>query len=373
MERHAVVIGAGIVGCAVARDLKMRYPDWEMTILERNKSVFSETSRYNSGVVHSGIHQEPHLLKSELARRGSKLLIEFCAEKRVPFEKAGMIIVAAASDLPSLMGEFRSLTLLRRNSRTQGIPIKFLSGRGIRKLEPEVRGAFGIHIPDVWVVDQKMLATELSAQLFLSGVRFTFGTPVRAIRVCGEKYEVVTDSGVYPADVVVNAAGVSADLVAALAGFDGPEISPWRGEYYEIVGEKAKLVKSSLVYPVLPPGHPVKGIHLTKTVDGRLLLGPNATSWKHREDNFEVRTPPDEFLACGRKFLPSLELEDLRWAYSGLRAKIGAGKEEKDFVIRWERIHPLFVNLLGIESPGFTSAFAIAEHVRGIVESFYAA
>lgn len=371
--RQAVVIGAGIVGCAVARNLSSRFPDWEITLLERNKTVFSETSRYNSGVVHSGIHQDPRLLKSELARRGSKLLIEFCAEQRVPFQKSGMLIVAAGSDLPNLTGEFRSLTLLWKNSRAQGILIKFLSGRGIRKLEPEVRGAFGIHIPDVWVVDQKMLAAALSTQLFFQGVRSTFGIPVRAIRVCEEKYEVVTDSGVYPADVVVNAAGVSADLVAALAGFDGPEIFPWRGEYYEIVGEKAKLVKSSLIYPVLPPGNPVKGIHLTKTADGRLLLGPNATSWRRREDDFEVQTPPDEFLACGRKFLPSLKLEDLRWAYSGLRAKIGDGKEEKDFVIRWERTHPLFVNVLGIESPGFTSAFAIAEHVRGIVESFYPA
>ncbi|MBI4095148.1 MAG: FAD-dependent oxidoreductase [Candidatus Liptonbacteria bacterium] len=366
-----VIVGAGVVGCSIALKLLETFPHVSVAVLERNESEFSEASRHNSGVVHSGVHQNPDFLKSKLARQGSTLLIEFCEREHVPHRKCGMVIAAARRDLAGLTSELKSLWLLYRNSRTQKIPIRLLSGKGIRKLEPRVRAALGIYLPEVWMVDQGELGRALRSAAEKGGARFFFGAEVKWITRRVSSYELeTTQRKRYRARLVVNAAGVSSDAVSALAGFNGYKIFPYRGEYYEVVGPKKDLIRGTLVYPALPPKHPVKGIHLTKSMDGRLLVGPNAKPWKSTQDDFSVHTPPDEFLDGARRFLPSLTRDDLVWAYSGLRAKVNPGKGEDDFLVRFETpAFPMFVSLVGIESPGLTAGLALAEYVAEVIET----
>lgn len=362
-----VIIGAGIVGLSIAIKLKDVFPKQSVMVLEKNKAPFTETSLYNSGVVHSGIHQEPDLLKSKLARSGGPMLIDFCRKNGVPFRKSGMLIAVAPEDLFGLWRETNLLRLLYKNSRQQKIPLQFLTGRQIKKMEPNVRAIFGLYLPEIFVVNQRVLGEKLFETAKGKGVEFIFNAEVSAINRKKEIYELVFGEQSVEAGAVINSAGMRADEISNLAGFGGYKIFPHRGEYYEVVSRKKDLIKSLLVYPALPPGHPVKGVHLTKTEDGRLLIGPNANPWPVKDDNFLIQSPPDEFLAAGSRFLPQLESGDLRWAYSGLRAKINSGDSEDDFIIKRETENPAFVNLIGIESPGFTASFAIAEYVARLL------
>ena len=362
-----LIIGAGIVGIATALKLKEAFPSKEIIVLEKNSGCFLEASRYNSGVVHSGIHQQADLLKSKLARRGAPMLVNFCEKENVLHRKCGMIIAVSGKDLFWLRGDVKSLWLLYRNSRQQRISLEILTSRGIKKLEPSISAAFGIYLPDIWVIDQMSLGKKMFEKALKEGVRFIFNAGISSIERERNLYKLTVDR-IYAADLVVNSAGVKADEVAAMAGFTGYRIFPYRGEYYEVIGPKKNLIKSTLVYPALRPGSPIKGVHFTKTVDGRLLIGPNASSWTKKEDDFSIQAPADEFLKAARKFLPDLKINDLRWAYSGLRAKINKGVGEEDFIIVRESQNPTFVNLIGIESPGFTAAFAIGEYVAEMIE-----
>lgn len=365
-----IVIGAGIVGLSVAIKLKDVFPKRSVTVLEKNKAPFTEMSLYNSGVIHSGIHQKPELLKSRLARSGGPMLIDFCRKSGVPFRQSGMLIAVAPEDLFGLRSEANTLRLLYKNSRQQKISLQFLTGRQIRRMEQNVRVAFGLYLPEIFVVNQRVLGEKLFEAAREKGVEFIFNAEVSTINRKKEIYELVFDGQSIEAGAIINSAGMRADEISNRAGFNGYKIFPCRGEYYEVIGPKKDLIKSLLVYPALPPGHPVKGVHLTKTQDGRLLIGPNASLWSAKDDDFRVQSSPDEFLAAARKFLPQLESGDLRWAYSGLRAKLNPGIGEEDFIIKCETKNPIFVNLIGIESPGFTAAFAIAEEAVKIISMY---
>lgn len=358
-----LIIGAGIVGMATALKLKEAFPYKDVTVLEKNSRPFLGASLFNSGVIHSGIHQNPDFLKSKLARLGGPMLIDFCKKTGVPFRKSGMLIAVASEDLFGLWKEAGMLWLMHQNSRRQKIPLQFLTGRQIRNVEPAVRAAFGLYLPEIFVIDQRVLGEKMFEAAGEKGVDFVFNAEISDIWKDWRAYKLVVNCQTFEANTVINSAGIRADEVAALAGFNKYKVFPYRGEYYEIVGEKKELISSLLVYPALKPGSPVKGIHLTKTVDGRLLIGPNANPWSEKEDRFDIWTPKNDFLKAAKKFLPDLEIDDLRWAYSGLRAKINPGVGEDDFIIRRETINPTFINLVGIESPGLTASFAIGEYV----------
>lgn len=368
-----VIIGAGIVGLAAAFEISKKLKNTEITVVERNSEVFSETSRYNSGVIHSGIHQKSSLLKSKLAPIGGQMLIDFCEKNDVLFRRTGMLIAAASRDLVSLTRQLSSLYRLRKNSRRLNLNLQVLSRRGVEKIEPNIRALLGLYLSEVWVVNQVSLGAALLKACQNEGITVVFDANVRSITRCRNLYEVYTKQDhseairVFEGGIVINAAGVNSATIAKAAGFNRYQIHPCRGEYYEVMGEKSDLISRTLVYPALPPGHPVKGIHLTKTPSGRLLIGPNAKPWESKQDNFSVQTPPTEFLDGAKRFLPELTESDLKWAYSGLRAKINPGTHEDDFTIKFESGSPTFVNLIGIESPGFTASFAIGDYVADMM------
>lgn len=362
------IIGAGVVGCAIARDLSIFYPQKKIVVIEKLASHGLETSSFNSGVLHSGLHQDPRFLKSKLARKGSVLAVEYSEKTGVPIMHTGMIIaVSAAAIRTGLWREWQNLAGLIQRGKEQHIPFSYLTRWGVRKLEPNLSALGGIFIPNVWVIDPKELVARFYCESRDRDVRFLFSRSVDSVTSHSTYYNLHTFDTIISAGAVVNSAGLYADEVARLAGFPDYQIYPWRGEYYEIIGEKRGLVRR-LVYPAVPHNCPGKGIHFSPRVDGRLFVGPNARKVPRKNYYVEDKTPVGEFLEAVKKFCPAITERDMQWAYSGIRPKTTAGEEESDFIIRLDRIVPPWINLIGIESPGLSSAMAIAEYVRELLQ-----
>lgn len=367
MKTDFAIIGAGVVGCAIARELSLRHPKKKIVVLEKLAGPGLETSRFNSGVLHSGLHQNPSFLKSKLVQGGGELAAKYVKANGLPILNCGMIIAVSRQALQEgLYREWKLLLHLLRRGRAQGVKFKFLTGWGVRKLEPRLRTLGGIFIPNVQVIDPLQFVQALHTDAKNNGVRFLFGNPVLKIKMLADKYEVSAGRERIISQAIINAAGLYADDVARLAGFSSYKIYPWRGEYYEVISEKRKWV-SRLIYPATPSNSPGKGIHFSPRVDGQLFIGPNARLVPKKNYYTEDKTPVDIFLKAAQKFFPEITAGDLRWAYSGIRPKLTDKAEETDFIIELDRKSPPFVNLIGIESPGLASSMAIAKYVAEIL------
>lgn len=368
-EYDVAVIGAGVVGCAIAERITAQHPQYSVIVIERHAEVGREASRTNSGVIHSGLHLRPDSRKARLARRGSALVRAWCTAHGVPMRQCGMHVVVAPGDLLHLWGELRGFCALLFRARAQHIPIAIRSGRRIRRDEPAIRCLFGIAIPEVVIIDAIAFVRSLAAAAMACNTHFAFGESVIGTVIDGRQHVVTTTAREIRARAVVNAAGIGAVALAAEAGFSGHRVTLYRGEYYEVMRPELQTAVHGLVYPVYRPGSPGLGIHCTPTMDGRLLLGPNARRIDGPEDIDHDRTPPDAFLAAVRPFFPDLTGDDLRFAYAGIRTKRDDGTREPDFHLGLDRVAPPFVNCIGIESPGLTAAMAIAEEVVALLAS----
>ncbi|MBI2482797.1 FAD-dependent oxidoreductase [Candidatus Uhrbacteria bacterium] len=368
-EFDIAIIGAGIVGCATAHHLVRTFPNRSLIVLERREQPGLETSSASSGVIHSGIHLPPTSRKARLAQRGRVLTLSACTTFGVRMQHCGMHVVVSPGDVPHLTGEMRGFFELLRRARTQGVPCTVVPPWNVRKHEPAVRCIFGIHIPDVTVIDVPTLVRAFVHHAATRGAQFRYRTPVHAIERSGTRYHLTTGTNTIRANVVVNAAGLDAARLAKTAGAPEYRIDLYRGEYYEVLYPELRDAVRGLVYPVYRPGSPGLGIHLTKTMDGRLLIGPNAQRIPTPAALTENRTPPEPFLAAVQPFLPTLRREHLRYDHAGIRTKYVNGNEESDFVIALDHADPPLVNCIGIESPGVTAAPAIAEHIAELLQT----
>lgn len=363
IKADLAIIGAGVVGCAIARRHAMIHPKDRVIVLEKLADAGLETSRLNSGVLHSGLHQNPNFLKSKLVIRGSVLVAEYAKKQGLRINRTGMIV--AVPEHPLRRGLWKELggflSLLKRGSE-QNIRFEFLTSAGLKRLEPNIVAAGGIFIPNVSVIDQREFVQALQEDAEIYGAEFWFQNPVLHIERFVSGYRLHTPGYCIEARGVVNAAGLYADEIAAMAGFGGYKIYPWRGEYYEIVSGKNDLVKH-LIYPAVPRDYPGKGIHFGPRLDGRLFIGPNARLVPAKDYYTEDKTPKEVFLETARMFFPSIGENDLKWSYSGIRPKLTQSAEESDFIIKADSVFPLFINLIGIESPGFAASMAIAEYI----------
>ncbi len=365
------IVGAGVVGCAIARELAQRRRDapLRIVVLEKHAGVGEETSRRNSGVLHSGIHEDPGLLKSRLAREGSALAVSYALQRGLPLLQTGMVIAISGQDIRrGLWREVFSLQRLWLNARRTKTHVSFVMRPGLRAMEPHLRAFCGIVIPSVSVIDSPAFVQCLRADAEAVGVDFAFNNQVVGIEADASSYTVTTDRQRIRAACLINAAGLHADEVAALAlGHHKYVIHPVRGEYYEIVTAGKKDLIRRLIYPALPRHAVGKGIHFSPRPNGQMFVGPNAVPVDDKTDYTSRKTPPGVFIEALCKFLPSLEERDLSWAYSGIRPRVAAeGGNEHDFVIAADREDPPLVNLVGIESPGLSAALAIARHVANL-------
>jgi L-2-hydroxyglutarate oxidase len=269
-----VVVGAGILGLAVARELSGRHPELAVTVLEREADVGRHQTGHNSGVIHSGIYYTPGSLKARMCVTGSRLMYEYCAEQGVPVERCGKLIVAIR---PEELGRMEEL---ERRGRANGVEgVRRLTSAEIGEVEPNARGVAALHVPGTGITDYGQVTRVMAVELRGRGVAVRTGVRVRAIRP-GARPVVVTSEGEIETRMVVSCAGLWSDRLAAASGAPSdPRIVPFRGGYLHVRPTadpvNAPLLRG-LVYPVPDPELPFLGVHVTKHVDGEFVLGPTA-------------------------------------------------------------------------------------------------
>jgi len=364
-QANILIIGGGVVGCAIARAVSARWQD--VFLVEQNPKLGMATSSRNSGVIHSGIYYPKNSLKARHCIEGNRLTYEFCKKHNVPFRHTGKLVVAANTH------EEEELAALKKKGEDNGVEgLRLIGPAEIRKREPHIVGAAAIEVPSTGIVSAEELvhayarvATGQGANIVTRARVVSLEPDAGTIRVgilIGD--EEGAQGETIEARCVINAAGLYADEVAALLGNNSWKIYPVRGEYCEIRGARASLI-NDLVYP-LPHAHGLSlGVHFTKTLWGTVLVGPTAT-YVEGKDNYERgRLPIADFAESAKALLPEIEESDLHLGYSGLRPKLVPpdGKGIADFVITRDPAVPQAIQLVGIESPGLTAAPAIAEHV----------
>lgn len=362
------IVGAGVVGLAVAARLGPRFP--ELVVLERHERHGTETSSRNSEVIHAGMYYPTGTLKARLCVRGNRLLYELCERLEIPHRRTTKLIVATA---PGDRGELEQLLAL---GHANGVELSMLTGEECRRLEPAVPAVAGLFSPTTGIVSAHGLMDALLHEARRHGAILQPRAELVGVERRNRDYrlEVRTPDGVesLTSERLVNAAGLDSDTVAALAGIDvsaaGYQLHWWKGSYFAVSGAKAKLV-SRLVYP--PPTHVSLGVHAVLGLDGRLRFGPDADHLPDRRQDYSVdETKRAGFGTAVRHLFPQIGDEDLTPDIAGIRAKLqGPGEGFRDFVIaeEWARGLPGFVSLVGIDSPGLTSALAIAEEVERLL------
>ena len=373
-QANVLIIGGGVIGCAIAQALAERWDD--VFVVEQNPRLGMATSTRNSGVIHSGIYYPKGSLKARLCVEGNRLDYEFCATHNVPHRHNGKIVVASNAQ------EESQLAALKKRGEENGVQgLRLIGPAEIRAREPHIRGTAALEVPSAGVLAPEdfvrafaRLATDRGASL-VTHARVTALEPaqnsIRATVRIGD--ESVAQNETFEARSVINAAGLYADEIAVMLGNRSWTIYPVRGEYCEIRGPRAFLVQN-LVYP-MPHVHGLSlGLHFTKTLWGTVLLGPTATYVNGKENYERARLPIRDFVTSAKVLLPEIEQPDLQLAYSGLRAKLvpPEGKGIADFVITRDPQVPQAIQLVGIESPGLTSAPAIARYVAPMVSEILA-
>ena len=366
------IVGAGVVGCAIARELVHRRWDTPLrvVVLEQHDRVAEETSGRNSGVLHSGIHEHPSSLKGQLAREGSALAVSYALEHGIPLLRTGMVIAISWEDVRR--GLWREMSTLRRllvNAWKTNIRVSFVTPSGLHAWEPNLHACCGIIIPSVSVIDPLAFVQSLRTDSEATGAEFAFNNRVIDIEADATVYIVTTDRQRFRAACIINAAGLHADDIAALAlRYKKYSICPVRGEYYELVTPEKRSLIGRLVYPALPPQATGKGIHFSPRPNGQLFVGPNAVAIQDKTDYTSRKTPPSVFVEALQKFVPTLEKGDLEWGYSGIRPCVMTGNGRRsDFIIAVDSESPPLINLVGIESPGLSAALALARHVAELL------
>nr|WP_246470280.1 L-2-hydroxyglutarate oxidase [Streptomyces olivoverticillatus] len=273
-----MVVGGGIVGLSTAYAITRAAPGTRVVVLEKESGPARHQTGRNSGVIHSGVYYRPGSLKARYAVQGAAEMVTFCAEHGLPYEVTGKLIVATErAELPRLHA-------LAQRGRENGIPVRELGRAQIAEYEPRVRGIAALHVGTTGVCDFGAVAGRLARLAQEAGAEVRYGAEVRVIRRRADAVAVRTAGGaVLRARALVNCAGLHSDRVARLAGdAPGMRIVPFRGEYFELAPSRTDLVRA-LVYPVPDPAFPFLGVHLTRGIDGRVHVGPNAVPALARE------------------------------------------------------------------------------------------
>jgi L-2-hydroxyglutarate oxidase len=390
VNEQVAVVGGGIVGLAVAREILRRRPGVTVTVLEAEDRLGAHQTGHNSGVVHAGIYYRPGSLKARLCTRGRALLREYCAEHQVPYEEVGKLVVAVS---PEERGRFDAL---ERTARANGVPgLRRLDGPAIREVEPHAAGLAALHSPRTAITDFVAVAERLGDDVRAGGGAVFLDSRVTAVERAGGRVVVTAGPTRRTVDRLVVCAGLQSDRVAALVGGSrAPAIVPFRGEYMTVRPARAGLVRG-MVYPVPDPRYPFLGVHFTRTVHGLLEVGPNAVLALHRGSYRRAAFDPADvaatvtwpgfwrmaarhwatgakeiygsasksaYMRSARRYVPEISAADVVRGRTGLRAQAieRDGSLVDDFVV--DTVDAVTV-VRNAPSPAATSSLAIAEHV----------
>jgi glycerol-3-phosphate dehydrogenase len=374
---NIVIIGGGVVGCAVARALSQRWTD--VFLVEQMPRLGMGASTRNSGVIHSGIYYPPGTLKARLCVAGNRMLYEFCAAHHVPHRNCGKLVVAHDAKQE---GE---LERLAENGRANGVAgLRLVDRAAVRAREPHIEAAAALLVPSTGIVSAEDLIKTLARMATDQGASLLTRTRVARLDPRADSIAVTLVEGdggegaerseeTIEARCVINCAGLYADEVAALLGNRDYRIYPVRGEYCELVRAKSHLI-NNLVYPLPHADGLSLGVHLTRTLWDTVLVGPTADYVAEKNDYERNRLPVEEFVRRAKPMLPEIATADLQLAYSGIRAKLVPPGHAgiADFVITRDKNVPRAIQLIGIESPGLTSSLAIAEQVVSLAAEILA-
>lgn len=357
-----IIIGAGVVGCAIARELT-RY-DTKVLLLERECDVAMGTSGRNSGVVHAGFYVPHGTLKAELNVRGHSMFPKLCRELDVPYKIVGKLVIARDDD------EIPYLENLKDQGESNGVEsLKLIDKERIMDMEPNINAVSALYSPASAIVDPFQLTIGLAESALKNGAMIRLNTKVVDIKDNEGVFTVETSNASFSSEYVINSAGLCSDKIAGMVGVDRYRIYPCRGQYHVLDKRVGDLV-NGLVYPVPPKGSGGLGVHITPTIDGNIMLGPSADYIEDICDTSNTSSVMEQLYEEAKAMLPKLNRGDFIRSFSGIRSKLVAGGSRKvaDFVIEEDGEVHRFINLMGIESPGLTAAPAIAEKVVDIIK-----
>ena len=368
-----VIIGGGVVGNAIARELsRFRI---KLALLEKEPDVGMETSCRNSGVVHSGINYKPGTLRAKLDVRGNSMMDQLCRELKVKIKRIGKLTTALDED------ELPGIDRLMKQGTANGVPgLEVLNNAQMQKIQPGVQGMAALWSPTSAIISPYGLTIALAENAHANGVEYFLNHKVVSITKQDDgTFELHASNGMeLHSRVVVNSAGLSSGKISFMAGVkegnngESLKIWPCRGEYY-VLDKRLDGMLKTLIYPVPGAKDAGLGIHLTPTVDGNILIGPSANYIPEEapEDYRVTSCVLEDLRREGQKLLPELKMSDFIRNFAGNRPKRTSPSEggNGDFVIEEAHSLPGFINLVGIESPGLTSAPAIAEMVRDIISN----
>jgi len=386
------VVGGGINGLAVARQLLLDNPEAKVTLFEKEASVAQHQTSHNSGVVHAGLYYAKGSLKARLCRRGVALLRAYCQSHQLPYDQCGKLVVALTEI------EEKRLQALFQIALDNEVPgVRMLYGEQIKEVEPNCVGVAALYSPETAIVSYEAIAKQLAQEITERGGTILLNCSVQSLTNQGEQVQVMLTTGAYPEmfDRAVSCAGLQSDRLAMQSGDEPePKIVPFFGQYFVLDEAYTDQVKG-LIYPVPDPKYPFLGVHFTKRIDGRMTIGPNAflssarenydgkgVNWQDVRDylgfagfwRFSLRNIPaalrefktvlsqQQFIAEATKYVPSLATMTVQTATRGIRAQAmdNQGHLVDDFVIRRDR-H--ITHIRNAPSPGATSSLAIAEYI----------
>jgi (S)-2-hydroxyglutarate dehydrogenase len=389
-NRRVIVVGGGIIGLASAYKILKTNPGTALTVLEKEHTVGQHQSGHNSGVLHAGLYYKPGSNKAKLAVAGIREMTRFCEAEGVPHEICGKVVVAVTEDEVPRLRE-----LFERGTANGLHGLEWLSGDGLREIEPHAAGVAAVRVPEEGIVDYSRVCLALVGRIRELGGEVQTLAEVRKLERRRQAWTVHTPRGEFEGDALLNCAGLHSDRIARMAGFEvSLQIVPFRGEYYKLRDDRSNLVRN-LIYPVPDPSFPFLGVHFTRMISGGVEAGPNAVLalsregyrrgqfsvkdlagsltfpglWrflvKHpRESWSEIRRSYSKGLFCRalQRLVPSLEAEDLEGGTAGVRAQAmyPNGELVQDFVFA---TGPGQLHVLNAPSPGATASLAIADEI----------
>jgi L-2-hydroxyglutarate oxidase LhgO len=387
---NVIVIGGGVVGLAVALEITHRFPHRRLLLLEKEDRVARHQSGHNSGVIHSGVYYKPGSLKARLCVAGAAAMIEFCREHGILHKVCGKVVVATSPD------ELPRLEELRQRGEANGlVGLRLIGPEELREIEPHAAGLLALLVPSTGVTDYVAVCQKYAELISNAGGTIITSALVTGLKHLPDEIVVETCRGAFSTTSLINCAGLFSDRISRLAG-DDPQVMivPFRGEYYDLIPERAALV-SALIYPVPDPRFPFLGVHFTRRISGKIDAGPNAVlalqregyrhsdvslhdlgsfvafpgfwrmvaqHWRSGLDEFHRSLSKAAFVRALQRLLPEIREEDLIPGDSGVRAQAlrrdGALVDDFQFVQSGKILH-----VLNVPSPAATASLMIGRMI----------
>jgi L-2-hydroxyglutarate oxidase len=390
-----VIVGGGIVGLAVALEITKRFPRLRLLLLEKEDRVGRHQSGHNSGVIHSGVYYKPGSQKAQLCVEGARAMIEFCRAHAIAHEVCGKVIVATHEE------EFPRLEELRHRGEANGLTgLQMIGPERLREIEPHASGLRALIVPSTGITDYAAVCEKYAELIRSQGGTILTSTAVTGLRNLTEEIVIETSGPVFSTAYLINCAGLFSDRIAGMAGGNHDVIIvPFRGEYYDLIPERASLVRA-LIYPVPDPQFPFLGVHFTRRVNGTVDAGPNAVlafrregyrrsdfslndltsslafpgfwrmaakHWRSGLDEFHRSFSKPAFVRALQRLLPDLRAEDLVAGGSGVRAQAlrrdGTLVDDFQFVPSGRMLH-----VLNVPSPAATASLVIGRSIVSTAE-----